>query len=137
IVIPGLYVLFVSKKKKKLKVNSQMAIVMILSSTLLLAGCSVPREINQHQHRAIPEAFPSEAAATTAQEDDAQAEEGLSPSDQAAQQAPRPLPTWKTYSDDPQLISVIGQAIINNPDMEMAIQQIEIAHANLRLKRSA
>lgn len=138
IVIPGLYVLVTSrsKKKNKIAVQGKPLMALILGASLLLAGCSVPREINNQQHRPLPESFAGHSEATLTLGNPGESTGTLS--DQAsALEDVQPLPTWDTFFDDPNLIALIEQAISRHPDMEIALQQIEIARANLRMKRSA
>lgn len=115
IVIPGLYVLFTSGggKRKKKTVPTKIT-VLLLGSTLLFSACSITQDVSHHTHREIPESFDRDL-------------DSLSIGSQS----------WRDFFTDPYLIDLIDTALANNPDMRQAIHRIDIAHANLRLRRGA
>lgn len=45
--------------------------------------------------------------------------------------------SWRKFFTDPFLINLIDTALLQNPDMQVALQRIEIARANLRVREGA
>lgn len=113
IVIPGLYVLFTSLGNRK-KTTITKAGIVLVSCSLLFSGCSVQHDVSQHVHQSTPETF-----------------------DGAADTVSTGNQSWRTFFNDPHLVKLIDSALGNNPDMLQAMHRIDIAHANLRLRRAA
>ncbi|MCF0059013.1 TolC family protein [Dyadobacter sp. CY356] len=44
---------------------------------------------------------------------------------------------WKSFFKDPNLIALIDTALLNNPDLKMAVQRIEMAKSNIFLAKGA
>lgn len=44
---------------------------------------------------------------------------------------------WKEYFDDPLLVQLIDTALLNNPDMSIALQKIEIARAGVKAAKGS
>ena len=44
---------------------------------------------------------------------------------------------WKTFFKDPNLIALIDTALMNNPDLKIAVQRIEMARSNVLLAKGA
>ncbi|HAN39630.1 MAG TPA: RND transporter [Chitinophagaceae bacterium] len=47
------------------------------------------------------------------------------------------IPVWRNYFRDALLIRLIDTALINNPDYQIALRQIDIARAQLQMRRAA
>ncbi|WP_079717797.1 efflux RND transporter permease subunit [Parapedobacter luteus] len=112
IVIPGLYVLFASSKKKKTKIGA--AGVVAIGALILLSGCSASKPLAEYQHRAVPTTYQGDTDTVNT------AHVG-----------------WRKFFNDDQLVRLIDTALANNPDMEKALHQVEIARANLRLRKAS
>jgi len=112
VVIPGLYVLFASRRKKtKVKLSNA---TLLIAGSLLLAGCGTSAELAQHEHRTMPETYNGTLDTTNTAKIH-----------------------WNAFFDDPYLVTLIDSALANNPDMEKALHQLEIAQANFRWRKSA
>ncbi len=123
IVIPGLYVLFSSfmKKKKADKAPAtrkslviEKAVLPLAAFIVILAGCSAPKELEPQKHRELPDNFKH-------------AVDGVSVANL----------TWKEFFKDEQLARLIDSALANNPDMRQTLHRIEIASANLKIRKRA
>ncbi|SEL35014.1 efflux RND transporter permease subunit [Parapedobacter koreensis] len=111
-VIPGLYVLFASSKKKKIKVGT--AGLVVIGCLILLSSCSTNKQLPDYQHRTLPVSYHGNTdTANTA------------------------YVSWRNFFNDPNLVDLIDTALANNPDMEKALHQVEIARANLRLRKAS
>ncbi|WP_285547221.1 TolC family protein, partial [Dyadobacter frigoris] len=44
---------------------------------------------------------------------------------------------WKSFFKDPNLTALIDTALLNNPDLKMAVQRIEMAKTNILLAKGA
>lgn len=114
IVIPGLYVLFTSFGKKKNKPTPGVkSIIILLCGIVFLSGCSIRSDV-AHVHRQVPESYHRQIDTLSA---------GNQP--------------WHSFFADKNLIALIDSALDNNPDMLQALNRIDIAHANLRIRRAA
>ncbi|WP_316820538.1 efflux RND transporter permease subunit [Pedobacter gandavensis] len=112
IVIPGLYVLFSSMMKKK--VTASAKVVVAIASVMLISSCSMKKDVPNYEHRALPESFQKSTDSNTVAHT-----------------------TWKEFFKDEQLISLIETALANNPDMKQTLHHIEMAKANLRMRKGA
>ena len=113
IVIPGLYVLFTTIRKKKAMKSSTAALIMA-GSLILFSACSTVKSLPEQPHRRIPDSY-------TGQVDTANtAHLG-----------------WRDFFTDPNLVALIDTALTNNPDMAEALHQLEIAQSGLKLRKSA
>lgn len=112
IVIPGLYVLFTSKRKRKKNIAAKAGLV-IVSLSLLLGACSGQRSLPTTTHQQVPETYDGRQDTITI--------------------ANTP---WQSFFKDKHLVSLIDSALKNNPDMAQALHQVEIAKANLRLRKA-
>lgn len=117
IVIPGLYVLFanleekVKKAKPKLPAKHVLGIFIIL----LFGACNVSKTIPEPQHRQVPSTFSYDVT------------------DSVSMSTVR----WDDFFSDSKLVALIDTALHRNPDMQQATYRIEMARANLRLRRAA
>ena len=116
IVIPGLYVLFASNKKKKIKTGA--ASLLVVGCLAFSSGCSSHKALPDHQHRELPAAYQGSADTT------------------GTDTASIAHVSWRNLFNDPNLVRLIDTALSNNPDMENALRQVEIARANLRLRKA-
>lgn len=149
IVIPGLYVLFSSfmRKKKSLpgagpdgnhdadfgadgsgpdidpdhdpvtsrkKKAVELIALPLIGFIVFSSSCSVKKDLPEYKHRDVPAAFQQSPDTNT-----------------IANQ------TWKTFFKDEQLAKLIDTALANNPDMKQTLHRIEIAAANLRIRKRA
>ena len=133
IVIPGLYVLFSSfmRKKKALPEASadddhgsgagapkkkaiELVALPLIGFIIFLSSCSAKKDLPEYQHRDVPAAFQQSLDTNT-----------------IANQ------TWKNFFKDEQLAKLIDTALANNPDMKQTLHRIEIAAANLRIRKRA
>ncbi len=114
IVIPGLYVFFTSKKPKKVKTTGT-ATLLLIGCLSLLTGCSTNRTLPEYPHRDLPNAHLSHTTDT----------------------ANTANVSWRDFFNDPNLVRLIDTALANNPDMGKALHQVEIARANLRLRKAS
>jgi len=118
IVIPGLYVFFASLKKKD-KIKTKGVAVLIIGF-LLLSACGVQKDTNL-AHRPVPESFSVKKRGDTTLTDTASMAEI----------------SWKEFFQDEYLIELIDTALKNNPDMQQALYRVEMARANMRLRKNA
>src|SRR5690606_23729532 len=116
IVIPGLYVLF-TKNRKKQKIKSGTTALLMIAALGLLSGCATTTPLPDRQHRALPETYT-----------------GNTSNADTSSTAHR---SWRDFFSDPTLVALIDTALANHPDMSAALHQIEIAQANLRLRKTA
>ncbi|MFC3199755.1 efflux RND transporter permease subunit [Parapedobacter deserti] len=112
IVIPGLYVLFTSLRKKKV-IKTGTAGLLLVCALGLLSGCATRKPVTDLKHRILPASYQGRTdTANTA------------------------YTPWQDFFDDPHLIGLIDEALLNNPDMGRALRHVEIAQANLRMRRA-
>lgn len=141
IVIPGLYVLFSSfmKKKKeepgagpdngadpdndsgtgaqgkgKKRTVAELAGIPLIGVVLFLSSCASKKDVPDYAHRSLPEAYATSLDTNT-----------------VASTA------WRDFFKDEHLIALIDTALANNPDMKQTLHRIEIAKANLRMRKGA
>ncbi|MBG6236191.1 HAE1 family hydrophobic/amphiphilic exporter-1 [Pedobacter sp. CAN_A7] len=123
IVIPGLYVLFSSimKKKKvepatlkKKKTPVELVVITLIGFSVFLSACSGKKELPNYKSRALPAAF----------------QENLDTNSVARL-------TWKEFFKDKALVMLIDSALQSNPDMKQTLHRMEIAKANLRIRKGA
>lgn len=110
IVIPGLYVLFSSLMKKKVPAGTKMLV--ILTTASLISSCTLKKDLPVHQHRSVPAAYHQSTDTITI--------------------AATP---WKDFFKDEVLIALIDSALLNNTDMKQALYHIDMAKANLRMRK--
>ncbi|WP_134091499.1 efflux RND transporter permease subunit [Olivibacter sp. XZL3] len=119
IIIPGLYVLFASMKKKK-KVKKVTGVAVAIAGILLFASCGVQKEI-EPIHRKVPEHYRGKNQTDTL----------------ASDTASMATISWRSFFQDEYLLKLIDTALANNPDMRQALYRVEIARANMRLGKNA
>ena len=112
IVIPGLYVLFSSLMKKKAGATAK--VVVAITAVMLISSCSMKKDIPVYEHRTLPESFQTSKDTATV------ANTG-----------------WKEFFKDEQLIALLEIALANNTDMKQTLHHIELAKANLRMRKGA
>jgi len=121
VVIPGLFVLFASMKKnrktKKIKVGAATAVILAIS---LLSSCAVQKDVDL-THRPLPEHFVGSDKADTLTKDTTSIANI----------------SWREFFQDENLVRLIDTALKNNPDMQQALYRVEMARANMRLRKNA
>ncbi|MFA4869205.1 MAG: efflux RND transporter permease subunit [Pedobacter sp.] len=110
IVIPGLYVLFSSLMKKKTIPVAKM--IVAIAAISILSSCGMNKETAEHKHRSAPISYDKSTDSITI--------------------ANTP---WREFFKDEALITLIDTALINNADIKQALHHIEIAKANLRIRK--
>ncbi|RRN77499.1 efflux transporter outer membrane subunit, partial [Pseudoxanthomonas sp. SGD-10] len=114
LVIPGLYVLFSSKRrKKKIEVTGTVLLVFIF-----LSACSVKNDVKDV-------ASPPSGLPTTYF------------SEQVADSLSVAVKPWRELFKDEALVKLIDTALVYNKDMRQTLHRIEQAKASLRLKKGA
>ncbi|MDO6430636.1 efflux RND transporter permease subunit [Flavitalea sp. BT771] len=114
ILIPGLYVIFatIGARKKKPKVTPAVALVLL--AVMLAPGCTSYKAVTITPKQDLPATYAG----------------GTDSTDIAA------LTPAKFFSD-PYLLDLIDTALAANPDLQSALQKIEVAGANLQNSRSS
>lgn len=112
IVIPGLYVLFSSLMKKKVTIASKAATV--IAGIMLISSCNLKKELPEHKHRTAPSSYGQGTDTVTIANTQ-----------------------WKEFFKDEHLIALIDTALANNTDIKQALHHIEMAKANLRMRKGA
>ena len=112
IVIPGLYVLFSPTKNRK-KGKAVAIGLLIVGFSFFLGACGSQRTIPNASHRSLPETYDGNPDTTT--------------------MASTP---WHSLFKDKYLVSLLDSALSNNPDMAQALHRVEVAQANLRLRKA-
>lgn len=87
----------------------------LLAATLIfLSGCKVMQPVQHTSSIRTPETFESQTDST-----------GIGSMQ------------WKTFFKDANLIALIDTALLNNPDLRMAVQRIEMAKTNILIAKGA
>jgi outer membrane protein, multidrug efflux system len=94
------------------KQNTILTQIFICISLVLLNSCKTSKEANQQQTVSIPSQFASKSDSTNSA-----------------------IIHWKTFFNDSNLIALIDTGLKNNIDLQMALQRIEVARANVRSKK--
>ncbi|MGX5816663.1 efflux RND transporter permease subunit [Chitinophaga lutea] len=116
IVIPGLYVLFaVMARPGKKKHKKRLAIPAAMLLALVMAACSMPKELQTPDAPQAPAKFEGAAADSVSI--------GAQP--------------YRDFFTDPQLRALLDTALLNNRDALIALQRMEIAQARLRAAAKA
>ncbi|MEO6687053.1 MAG: TolC family protein, partial [Dyadobacter sp.] len=87
---------------------------LLVATLLLLGGCKTMQPVQHASSIKTPQNFDSQTDST-----------GI-----AAIQ-------WKSFFKDPSLIALIDTALMNNPDLKIAVQRIEMAKTNIFLAKGA
>ena len=136
IVIPGLYVLFSSLMKRKKaepdvisgpddgpdsdgtvvrkKTPVELVVIALVGFSIFLSSCAFKKDLPNDEHKALPASFQQSLDTNTV--------------------ASKP---WKDFFKDEHLIALIDTALANNPDMKQTLHRIDIAKANLRMRKGA
>ncbi|WP_214226406.1 efflux RND transporter permease subunit [Pedobacter sp. B4-66] len=112
IVIPGLYVLFSSLSRKKTGEKSK--VIAVIAVVVFISSCSVKKDAPNYKHQGVPVTYNQNTDTTTIA-----------------------TTKWKDFFKDNHLISLIDTALLNNADMKQALHHIEMAKANLRMRKGA
>lgn len=117
ILIPGLYVLFASLegKKKTTKVSKGTIAVIAVLLAVGLSGCGMQKDVVEQTKREVPSTYST----------------GHTDSTDMAQTP------WRDFFEDEYLVSLIDTALKNSPDMQEALYRVEMARANLKLRKNA
>lgn len=113
IVIPGLYVLFTSRRNRKKKIKAGAAGMAGIIGLVLVTGCTGHREFSGMTHRTLPESYGTATDTTNTA-----------------------TLSWRRFFHDAHLVGLIDTALSNNPDMERTLHQLEIARANFAWRRA-
>src|SRR5690606_1844856 len=118
IVIPGLVVLFSSRKNKGIKQNKKglKEATVAVVALLFISSCSVPKQTSNPEIES--------KLATDAQQ-------ALKDTSSLAD-----LP-WRDVFTDANLIALIDSALLNNKDLKQAVLRIEKAQANFRFRKAS
>ena len=100
---------------------SRSVLSFLTVASLAATSCRVAAPEAPHRTAAVPLAFPLTPAADSAATD-------------SASFARQP---WRELFADPNLVSLIDTALQANPDLRITLQRIEIARADLRVRRGA
>lgn len=111
ILIPGLYVLFSSKNKKK---KIPIAPAALGLAILFFASCGTGKEAALPAHKSSPETFNGTTDTTSVANID-----------------------WKSFFKDPHLTNLIDTALNNNPDLLQVLDRVKIAASSLRFSKQA
>lgn len=113
IVIPGLYVLFTTVRRKRGIKTGAVGLLMI-GSMVLLSACATTKSLPDRSHQELPATYAGDTDTTNTAR--------LS---------------WRSFFNDSALVDLIDTALANHPDMSAALHQVEIAQAHLRFRKSA
>jgi len=117
IIIPGLYVIFATPRRRRDKPKPQATIAVLLIAVVLVGtGCSQYKSVTITPKRDLPAAY----ADSTGHRDTTTIAS---------------LPPEKFFSD-PYLLKLIDTALAANPDIQSALQKTEVAAASLQYTRS-
>ncbi len=95
----------------RIKSNSILTVAAISTG---IYSCNVPKLVSKDEDKTVPQSFVG-ARDTTA----------------------HPLPAWRSFFTDPKLVSLIDTAIAHNQDLQMTLQEIEIARNEIRWRKAA
>ena len=87
-----------------------------LGLCLSVAGCKAPMIENKSTNMPVPESFNITATSSDANNNIA-------------------VLTWKDYFKDPNLVDLIDVALKNNQELNITLQEIEIAKNDIRVKK--
>lgn len=90
----------------------------LLICTILLGGCSIPKQVQDPTIKPLPDRFTNNTATH----------------DTGTIWANVP---WKQFFPDEELVRLIDTAIANNPDLQMALQRIKISSAYMQTAKGA
>ena len=107
---------------------SRSVLSLLTAASLAAAGCRVAAPVAPPRAAAVPLAFP---LATVTPTTDSVATAAATDSAAFARQP------WRELFSDPNLVSLIDTALQANPDLRITLQRIEIARADLRVRRGA
>ena len=88
--------------------------ITILGAGLAFAGCKAPTMVQRTENRSVPQSYNSKGDTANAATVD-----------------------WRTFFKDKALVSLIDTAIQNNQELNITLQEIEIARNEIRLRKGA
>jgi outer membrane protein, multidrug efflux system len=94
---------------------------------LALAGCKVPTVVQRDENKAMPPAFNNNDSSVTNNSNNAVA--GDSTNGAAI--------NWRTFFKDEALVRLIDTAVKNNQELNITLQEIEIARNEIRFRKQA
>lgn len=97
-----------------MKTNKKIYNTLLVTAIVCLSGCKVMQPVKHASSIKAPETFESQTDST-----------GIG----AIQ--------WKDFFKDPNLAALIDTALLNNPDLKMAVQRIEMARTNIMVAQGA
>src|SRR5690606_29452426 len=103
---------------KKAKKVSGIAVAVL--GILLLSSCGVQKE-TELTHRKVPAHYLGKNQTDTLANDSTS----------------MATISWRTFFQDEYLLRLIDTALANNPDMQQALYRVEMARANMRLRKNA
>lgn len=106
---------FTKEKNSRIHVSGLLSFVFIAGFAATLAGCRVAQPVQMPEISNLPDSF---QVATT----DTANIANLS---------------WREFFTDPQLVALIDTALQHNTDLRIALQRVNIARAQLRMRRAA
>lgn len=86
----------------------------IIAACLYIAGCKVPNIVQRTENKSVPQAYDNTADTTNAAAVD-----------------------WRTFFKDKALTSLIDTAIRSNQELNITLQEIEIARNEIRMRQGA
>jgi multidrug efflux system outer membrane protein len=97
-----------------MKTNNKIYSTLFVTALVCLSGCKVMQPVKHDSAIKTPETFESQTDST-----------GIG------------AIRWKDFFKDPKLVALIDTALLNNPDLQMAVQRIEMAKSNILLAKGA
>ena len=95
----------------KLKIDTY---IILLSTCIAVASCKVPAIVQLSQARPVPQLYNNNTDTTNAA-----------------------TTSWRSFFKDKALISLIDTALVNNQELNITLQEIEIARNEIRLRKAA
>lgn len=97
-----------------MKTNKRIYSTLLATAIVGLSGCKVMQPVKHASSIKAPETFESQTDST-----------GIG------------AVRWKDFFKDPNLVALIDTALLNNPDLKMAVQRIEMARTNIMIAKGA
>lgn len=97
-----------------MKTNKRIYSTLLATAIVGLSGCKLMQPVKHASSIKAPETFESQTDST-----------GIG------------AVRWKDFFKDPNLVALIDTALLNNPDLKMAVQRIEMARTNIMIAKGA
>lgn len=85
----------------------------LLTICVAIASCSIPKVTQQTENKTVPDSFANSRDTTNSA-----------------------TTNWKAFFTDPNLVSLIDSALVHNQELNITLQEIEIAKSDIRLRQS-